>query len=89
LNPAHLIARTVDLPLAGVRTLARRYAQAVQRRTTAAALPLWAKQMEIFILEDLDEIEAAKIMFGGLLASGLVRDSSELRFLQARLQSSQ
>ena len=24
-------------------------------------MPLWAKQMEIFILEDMNELEAAKI----------------------------
>ena len=48
--------------------------------------PLWATQMEIFILEDLDEIEAAKIMLGGLIASGLVSDPAELRFLRQHLR---
>ena len=72
--------RLNDLPLA------RRYAQAVQRRTTAAALPLWAKQMEIFILEDMNELEAARIMLGGLLQSGAVHDPAELRFLKEHLE---
>ena len=71
--------RLQDLPLA------RRYAQAVQRRTTAADVPLWAKQMEIFILEDMNELEAARIMLGGLLQSGTVRDPAELRFLKEHL----
>ena len=48
-------------------------------------MPLWAKQMEIFILEDMNELEAAKIMLGGLLQSGTVRDPAELRFLKERL----
>jgi hypothetical protein len=49
-------------------------------------VPLWAKQMEIFILEDMNELEAAKVMLGGLLESGAVTDPGELRFLQQRLQ---
>lgn len=73
--------RLGDLPLA------RRYAQAIDRHVRDAQAPLWAKQMEIFILEDMNELEAAKIMLGGLIASGRVRDPSELRFLQARLQA--
>jgi hypothetical protein len=72
--------RLGDLPLA------RRYAAAVQRYTTTPDVPLWAKQMEIFILEDMNELEAARIMLGGLLESGTIRDRGELRFLQQRLR---
>ena len=56
--------RLHDLPLA------RRYAAAIDRYTTAPDVPLWARQMEIFILEDMNELEAARIMLGGLLESG-------------------
>jgi len=66
--------------------LARRYAAAVQRYTTDPKVPLWAKQMEIFILEDMNELEAARIMLGGLLESGAVHDPDEARFLRQRLQ---
>lgn len=72
--------RLHDLPLA------RRYAAAVARQATASEVPLWAKQMEIFILEDMNELEAAKIMIGGLLASGTLRDPQEARFLAQRLE---
>jgi len=72
--------RLKDLPLA------RRYAAAIDRRTTAENVPLWAKQMEIFILEDMNELDAARIMLGGLLASGAVRDPGEARFLRHRLE---
>jgi hypothetical protein len=65
--------------------LARRYAVAVERYTTDPSVPLWAKQMEIFILEDMNELEAAKIMIGGLLLSGKISDPAELRFLKGRL----
>jgi hypothetical protein len=73
--------RLKDLPLA------RRYAAAIDRHTTDADVPGWAKQMEIFILEDMNELEAAKIMLGGLLASGTVRDPGEARFLKERLDA--
>jgi len=80
---AALIAkhRLKDLPLA------RRYAAAIDRRTRAADVPLWARQMEIFILEDMNELEAARIMLGGLLESGRLRDPDEVRFLRQRLEA--
>ncbi len=70
----------------GDLALARRYAAAIDRLTTTDKVPLWAKQMEIFILEDMNELEAAKVMLGGLLASGAIRDSNEARFLKRRLE---
>ena len=79
---ATLIAkhRLHDLPLA------LRYAKAIDSRVTTPSLPLWAKQMQIFILEDMDELDAAKIMLGGLLESGAIRDPNEARFLEHRLE---
>ena len=71
--------RLGDLPLA------LRYAAAIDERTTARDVPLWARQMRIFILEDMNELEAAKIMLGGLLASGAIRDPAEARFLKQRM----
>ena len=78
---ATLIAkhRLHDLPLA------RRYAAAIDRFTTSEHVPLWAKQMELFILEDMNELDAARIMLGGLLESGAVHDPNEARFLKHRL----
>jgi hypothetical protein len=73
--------RLQDLPLA------RRYAAAVDRHTRDPGVPLWAKQMEIFILEDMNELEAASIMLGGLLESGAVRDPHEARFLAEKLEA--
>jgi hypothetical protein len=68
-----------DLPLA------RRYAAAIQRLATSPDVPLWVRQMEVFILEDMNELEAARIMLGGLIESGRVRDPAELAFLRQRL----
>jgi hypothetical protein len=72
--------RLHDLPLA------RRYAAAIDRQTKAADIPLWARQMEVFILEDMHELEAARVLLGGLLASGKIHDADEVRFLQQKLQ---
>ena len=72
--------RLRDLPLA------RRYAAAIQRHVTAGNVPIWARQMEIFILEDLNELEAARIMIGGYLESGKINDPAELRFLDQHLK---
>lgn len=72
--------RLQDLPLA------RRYAAAIQRLATGESVPLWARQMEVFILEDMNELEAAKVMLGGLLAAGQIQDPGERRFLQGRLE---
>lgn len=66
--------------------LALRYATAVDRLTTAPDVPVWAKQMRLFILEDMDELQAAKVMLGGLLASGQIKDPAELRFLKQHLE---
>jgi len=72
--------RLHDLPLA------LRYAQAIQRYAVAENVPLWAKQMEIFILEDMNELETARLIIGGYLQSGAIQDPAELRFLDERLR---
>lgn len=69
-----------DLPLA------RRYAAAIDRFTTAPDVPLWARQMELFILEDMGELEAERIMIGGLIQSGKITDPAEARVLKERLE---
>jgi hypothetical protein len=71
--------RLRDIPLA----LA--YADAIARHATRA--PSWARQMRIFVLEDMGEIEAATILLGGLLASGEVTDPQEIHFLTERLKA--
>jgi len=72
--------RLHDLPLA------LRYARAIQDSATAADVPLWAKQMQAFILEDMNELEAARLVIGGYIQSGQVKDPGELKFLDERLK---
>ncbi len=70
-----------DLPLA------RRYAVALQQNTTDPNAPLWVRQMEPFILEDMGELELARILIGGLIASGQVKDQRDAELLKQRLKA--
>lgn len=72
--------RLKDLPLA------LRYARAIQRHAVGKEVPLWARQMEIFILEDMNELEAARLLIGAYLEGGAIKDPAELRFLDQRLR---
>lgn len=67
------------------RPLALRYATDITRHAGTASG--WARQMRIFILEDMGETGSAKVLLGGLLATGEVTDPSELHFLTERLQA--
>lgn len=69
--------------------LALRYARAINQHATSAEVPHWARQMYIFVLEDMGEHETAKILLGGLLASGTITDAHEVRFLTQRLNALQ
>ncbi len=73
--------RLRDMPLA------LRYAREIARLAPAAGS--WARQMHIFMLEDIGELESAKILLGALLASGEVKDERELHFLTERLENIQ
>jgi hypothetical protein len=71
--------RLHDLPLA------RRYAEAIRLQATGAQVPPWARELEVFVLEDMNELEAARKLIGGLLSSGQITDPHELAFLAQRL----
>ena len=66
--------------------LALECAQMIRKYATGANVPYWAKQMEIFVLEDLGELESAKIIIGGLLESGELEDPQQRKFLSQRLK---
>jgi hypothetical protein len=73
--------RLHDLPLA----LA--YADLLRDHATGAGVPAWARQMHIFLREDMGEVDAARVLLGGLIDSGTVMDSHELTFLLQRLEA--
>jgi hypothetical protein len=72
--------RLKDLPLA------LRYAAAIERHATDPGVPPWAKQMRIFVLEDMSELDAAISLIANLLKSGHIHDPAEIRFLSERLK---
>ncbi|WP_035819704.1 hypothetical protein [Janthinobacterium sp. RA13] len=68
-----------DLPLA------LGYARMLRRLATGPQVPPWVREMEAFILEDMDQLDGARLVIGGLLASGQINDPHELAFLARRL----
>lgn len=69
----------------GDQQLALQYARALRLQTSPATAPDWARQMELFVLEDIGDIESARILLGGLIESGEVSDPREITFLTSRL----
>lgn len=71
--------RLHDLPLA------LKYSRAITRYATGPEVPYWARDMTALVLEDLGEYQSARVLIGGLLASGMITDPHELRFLKQKL----
>lgn len=67
--------------------LAIRYADAIRDHARGPDVPPWARQMHIFLREDVGEVESARALLGGLLDSGSVTDPHEMRFLVERLEA--
>ena len=67
--------------------LALKYAHALAEKATGKDVPYWARDMKIIVLEDMGEVEAAKILVGGLIASGEITDPYELNFLQNKIHA--
>ncbi|MGB1884607.1 MAG: hypothetical protein ACPHUF_11935 [Gammaproteobacteria bacterium] len=65
--------------------LALELAQKLARVAGHEDIPSWVSQMHIFVLEDVGELESAKVLLGGLLESGEITDSHEQWFLSERL----
>jgi len=70
----------------GDMPLALHYARALTERVTSPRVPYWVRQMQAWVLEDMGEREDARILLGGLVESGTIRDPHELMFLKQRLQ---
>jgi hypothetical protein len=65
--------------------LALEYAKDIRIHVRRSDIHSWVRQMELFVLEDLGDLESARILLGGFLESGVIKDERELRFLQGRL----
>lgn len=64
--------------------LALRYAEDIAQH--AAEASNWARQMRIFLLADMGEVERASVLLGGLLAGGEITDPKEQHFLTEQLE---
>ena len=69
----------------GDPVLALRYARAVGEHATGPNVPAWARDMSALIAADIGELDTARVLIGGLIHSGRVRDPHEMRFLGMRL----
>ena len=67
--------------------LALKYANALSEKATGENVPYWAKDMKIIVLEDMGQVEAAKILVGALIDSGEITDPYELNFLTHKIQT--
>ena len=67
------------------QTLALLYARQLRAATTTPPTPHWARQMEVFVLEDMNELDAAKVLLGGLLESGQYQDERDFALMSQRL----
>jgi len=66
--------------------LALEYARALNEKATAKNVPYWARDMHFILLEDMGEIETAKVLVGALLEGGEISDPYELRFLAEKIR---
>lgn len=66
--------------------LALTYARALAEKATAKNVPYWARDMHFILLEDMGEIETAKVMVGALIESGEITDPYELHFLTEKIR---
>ncbi len=71
--------RIKDLPLS------LKYAQALSKG--GSNVPIWAQEMQVFILEEMGELEQMRIVIGGMLANGQLTDPNEIKFLNERLKA--
>lgn len=66
--------------------LALEYARLLNRHTQPGEVPFWARDLQLIVLEEMGELEATRLLIGGMLESGEIDDPQELRFLDRRLK---
>lgn len=66
--------------------LALQLASDLRTHTSAERVPSWARQMELFVLEEMGDVESAKFLLGAFIVNGVVTDPNEIRFLLERIE---
>ncbi len=64
-------------------SLAAKYSAELQEE---AGVPNWVGEMTVFTLENMGELERAKILIGGMLSGGRITDPNEVAFLKKELE---
>jgi len=82
-HAVHLARYRLDDP-----ALAVRYAQSLRERA-GPQVPRWATQMEVLLRADLDETEAAQVLYHSLFESGALADPREQQVLAERLHEAE
>ncbi len=70
----------------GDERLALEYARLLANQTQSGQVPEWARQMHIFIMADMGQVEAAKVLLGALAESGELDDPAEKAYLLKRIE---
>ncbi len=60
-------------------------AQQISALPQTIKLPFWARDMELVLLDELNELESAQLLISSMLQSGEINDADEIRFLKSRL----
>jgi hypothetical protein len=71
------------------KPLARELAAHLRERAEGTQIPPWARDLEFFLLTDLDEVEAARALLGGLIDSGQLDDERALRAMLDTLEEAE
>ncbi len=66
-------------------TLARKYTRALRLYATDRSVPVWARQMDIFMMEDMGEVKSARMLLGAMFSSGEITDPREIAFVLKRM----
>ncbi|MEZ5738531.1 MAG: hypothetical protein R3E68_03045 [Burkholderiaceae bacterium] len=69
------------------KPLARRYANTLRLSAEGRTSPQWARDLEVFLLQDLNELQAARTLLGGLIDSGRIADDKALAVMIKDLEA--
>lgn len=69
--------------------LALKLAQKLSAQPATVTMPQWARDFELLLLAELNELESAITIIEAMLSSGAIHDPDELRFLQQKLSEFQ
>lgn len=67
-------------------SLALELAKELRTASAGTSIPFWAQEMEVYLLHDMGQLEAAIALIDAMIKDGVITDADELRFLTRRIQ---